>query len=81
MKLPVLAPAVVRGSVSWPTRLPARGSAVPGIEPAQGAVVQCVPPTPYGCICDNGVATCCSDSNGCNTDANGACKCITGREQ
>jgi hypothetical protein len=77
MKLPVQAPAVVRGSVSWPTR-PARGGTEPAIEPAQtnNLVIQC-PPGMNACVCDNGVAVCCdSTMTYCQTDPNtGFCSC------
>jgi hypothetical protein len=77
MKLPVQAPAVVRGSVSWPTRRPAGGSTEPAIEPAAGAVVRCTDPNySYACICTNGIATCCSSNAGCTVDpGTGFCNC------
>jgi hypothetical protein len=81
MKLPVQAPAVVRGSFSWPTRRLARGSNEPSVEPAAGAVISCkngTPDgTPYPCICDNGIATCCKTNAGCSVNPNtGACTCM-----
>ena len=78
MKLPVQAPAVVRGSLSWPTRRPARGSTERAIEPAQtnNNVIQC-PAGMNACVCDNGVATCCPTTAGCNLDTTtGACNCV-----
>ena len=79
MKLPVQAPAVVRGSVSWPTRRPSGGSTVPAIEPA-GTVVRCSGNTPNSCVCKNGVATCCSaGENSCTMNTTtGACNCTMG---
>ena len=79
MKLPVQAPAVVRGSASWPTRRPARGSAEPAIEPAQtnNLIIQC-PVGMNACVCDNGIAVCCgSSANYCSTDSNGTCGCVS----
>ena len=79
MKLPVQAPAVVRGSVSWPTRRASRGSTVPGIEPATiaGHVVNCSGGTPTPCICNNGVATCCGPNQICSlNEVTGACTCV-----
>ena len=68
MKLPVQAPAVVRGSLSWPLRWPdRRGGTAPAIEPAAGGVVNCTDPTPNSCLCDNGVATCCPTTAGKST--------------
>lgn len=80
MKLPVQAPAVVRGSFSWPTRRPARGSTEPAIAPAQlppGAAIACADPMPTACVCDNGIATCCGPmATGCYVDTDtGACTC------
>jgi hypothetical protein len=83
MKLPPQAPAVVRGSVSWPMRQPVRGSTEPAIKPAAaGAIVNCMPPTPNTCVCDNGIATCCKpDDRGCTVDpGTGNCTCV-GRDQ
>jgi hypothetical protein len=78
MKLPVQAPAVVRGSRSWPLHRPGRrGGTAPAIEPAAGGVVNCKVPNPNMCVCDNGVATCCPTTAGCNLDTTtGACNCV-----
>lgn len=77
MKLPIQAAAVVRASVSWPTRQSARGSAVSAIEPAAGGVVKCTTPTPIPCICDNGMVACCVNDAGCSIDPNtGNCACL-----
>ena len=78
MKLPVQAPAVVRGSRSWPLHRPGRrGGTAPAIEPAAGGVVNCKVPNPNMCVCDNGVAVCCDPSmTYCQTDLNtGFCSC------
>ena len=77
MKLPVQAPAVVRGSVSWPARRSSRrGGAVDAIEPAGGGIVRCTGTTPFACVCDNGIATCCATNSGCTVDSTtGACNC------
>jgi hypothetical protein len=80
MKLPVQAPAVVRGSLSWPLHRPdRRGGTSPAIEPAAGGVVDCQEPTPRNCVCDNGVATCCSSMDTrCDFDSTtGACNCFS----
>jgi hypothetical protein len=77
MKLPVQAPAVVRGSVSWPTRRPAHGSTEPAIEPADAnPVIKC--PGASACVCDNGVAVCCNPNTykQCSTET-GICECKT----
>jgi hypothetical protein len=78
MKLPVQAPAVVGGGFSWPTRrLAHRGGTVVAIEPAGGSLIHCEAPTPYACVCDNGVATCCETTAGCTVDTTtGACNCL-----
>ena len=78
MKLPVQAPAVVRGSVSWPMRSLVGGNTIPTIEPS-GSAVNCDGDTPWTCICDNGIATCCTNNGGCTTQSSGECKCNTGR--
>jgi hypothetical protein len=76
MKPPVQAPAVIRGSCSWPTHRPSRGSTEPGIEPAY-AVISCTNPNhPNACICNNGMATCCATGQTCDYDPNtGLCSC------
>ena len=78
MKLPLQAPAVARGSVSWPMRRPVRGSTEPAVEPAAGAIVKCTDPTPRTCVCDNGIATCCLPTQtGCTVDpGTGNCSCV-----
>lgn len=78
MKLPVQASAVVRGGFSWPTRRPAPSAgSVAGIEASGGGVISCKDPTPFACVCDNGIATCCSTSAGCTVDpGTGACSCM-----
>ncbi len=76
MKLPVQAPAVVRGSFSWPTRRTARGSTEPAIVPSGSAIIRCSGDAPNACICDNGIATCCRTTAGCSIDSlTGACNC------
>jgi hypothetical protein len=79
VKLPVQAPAVVRRDFSWPTqRLVYDGGAEAAIGPASGSVVNCTGTTPFACVCDNGIATCCSTSAGCTNDPNtGACNCLS----
>ncbi len=69
MMLPMQAPALLRGSPYGPSRA--------GVAAAQkGGVVQCTDPTPYACICDNGIATCCGTNLGCTVDSGtGACQC------
>jgi hypothetical protein len=75
MKLPVQAPAVVRESVFWPTRRPARGSTEPAIEP-MGSVLHCTAPTPNPCVCENGIGTCCEGDLGCKINTmTGSCVC------
>ncbi len=79
MKLPVQAPAVLRGSVSWPARGPSRGNSIAGIQPAKGVNVNCTGSTPTSCICENGVATCCSLDDTCSVNENtGVCSCGMG---
>jgi hypothetical protein len=78
MKLPVQAPAVVRGGLYWLASRPThRVGAVVGIEPANGGhVVNCTGTTPFACVCDNGIATCCATNSGCTVDSTtGACNC------
>jgi hypothetical protein len=81
MKLPVQAPAVVRGSSSWPTRRPARGSTEPAIGPSAGSIIKCTDPNyPNTCICNNGMATCCATDQYCDYDTGtGLCTCKTER--
>jgi hypothetical protein len=77
MKLPVQAPAVVRGSFSWPTRRPAHGSTEPAIGPAAGSIITCTEPGyPNACICTNGTATCCANNQYCDYNPDtGLCEC------
>ncbi len=79
MKLPVQAHAVVRGSLTWPVRRPARhGAAVPSLLPSAGFSVNCTSPTPSACVCDNGIATCCASGVSCEVDSTtGACNCVS----
>jgi hypothetical protein len=82
MKLPLQAPAVVRGGFSWPPRRAAHlGGAVAAVEPAGQGVITCTGTTPVACICDNGIATCCpTGCTGCTTDpSTGACGCDKGK--
>jgi hypothetical protein len=76
MQLPVQAPAVVRGSVSWTTSRPDCRSLASGVEPAAGSPVKCKGTTPYPCLCDNGIATCCRNDAGCTVSTTGSCMCI-----
>ena len=79
MKLPVQSPAVLRGSNSWPTRGPSRGDSSAGIQPAKGVSVNCSGTTPRSCICENGVATCCTTNETCSVnESTGACNCGMG---
>jgi hypothetical protein len=74
MKLPVQAPAVDRGSYSWPEIRRAPGGK--SVVASAGGVINCTGSTPYACMCDNGIATCCSTKAGCSINTTtGACNC------
>ena len=77
MKLPAQAPAVVRGRVSWPARRPAADSARFAIA-AAGTVIKCSGNTPNPCMCENGLATCCSQTTCSVNQTTGECECGTG---
>jgi hypothetical protein len=71
MKLPVQARAVVREGLSGARQ----GGPLPAIAPAAAGVINCTNPTPNTCICDNGIATCCTNADGCTQQSTGACMC------